>query len=59
MLLKCMAKLFAFQPKANAIEAGVIVALILTALLSILLAVSDPLAAFYDSVVGESVVGIR
>lgn len=59
MLLKCVAKLFALEPKANAIEAGIITALILTALLSTLLAVREPLALLYGTLVGDFVVGLR
>jgi Flp pilus assembly pilin Flp len=59
MLLRCVAKLFAFKPKANAIEAGVITALVVAALLSSMVAVRDPLASFYDAVVGNFVVGSR
>jgi hypothetical protein len=58
MLVKCVAKLFALKPKANAIEAGIITALVVTALLSSLLAVREPLASFYDSVIGDFVVGL-
>jgi Flp pilus assembly pilin Flp len=59
MLLRCVAKLFALKPKANAIEAGIITALVVAALLSSVLAVRDPLASFYDAVVGNFVVGTR
>ena len=59
MLSKCVAKLFALKPKANAIEAGMITALVVAAILSSVLAVRDPLASFYDAVVGNFVVGSR
>jgi hypothetical protein len=59
MLLRCVAKLFALQPKANAIEAGIIIALVVAALLSSVLAVRDPLASYYDAVVRNFVVGTR
>ena len=63
MLVKCVAKLFALQPKANAIEAGIITALILTAIVATLLAVQEPLAVFYDTLTGGPtggpVVGVR
>jgi Flp pilus assembly pilin Flp len=54
-----VAKLFALEPKANAIEAGIITVLVVVALLSSVLAVRDPLASFYDAVVGNFVVGSR
>jgi hypothetical protein len=53
MLVRCVAKLFDLKPKANAIEAGIITALILSALFASVLAVREPLASFYDSVVGD------
>jgi Flp pilus assembly pilin Flp len=59
MLSKCVAKLFALKPKANAIEAGIITALVVAALLSSVLAVRDPLASFYDAVVENFIVGSR
>ena len=59
MLLRWVAKLFALEPKANAIELGIIAALVCTALLASVLAVSDLLAAFYTTVLGEVVVGTR
>jgi Flp pilus assembly pilin Flp len=59
MMLRCVVKLFAFKPKANAIEAGIITALVVAALLSSVLAVRDPLASFYDALVGNFVVGSR
>jgi len=59
MLVKCVAKLFALQPKANAIEAGIITALFLTAIVATLLAVQEPLAVFYDTLTSGPVVGVR
>lgn len=59
MLSRCVAKLFALKPKANAIEAGIITALVVAALLSSVLAVRVPLASFYDAVVGNLVVSAR
>ena len=59
MLLRWVAKLFALEPKANAIESGIIAALMVTALLASVLAVSDSLAAFYTSVLGDVVIGTR
>ena len=59
MLVRCVAKLFALKPKANAIEAGIIAVLVVSALLSSLLAIREPLASFYDSVIGEFIVGSR
>jgi hypothetical protein len=59
MLLRCVAKLFALEPKANAIEAGIITVLVVAAFLSSVLAVRDPLASLYDAVVGNFVVGSR
>jgi Flp pilus assembly pilin Flp len=59
MLLKYVAKLFALEPKANAIEAGIIVALVFTALVATLFAVRDPLAGIYSSFLGDLVVGVR
>lgn len=59
MLVKCVAKLFALQPKANAIEAGIITALVLTAIVATLLAVQEPLAAYFESLVGGDVVSAR
>jgi len=59
MLLRCVAKLLALEPKANAIEAGIITALVLTAIFATLFAIREPLAAFYTSVVGDVVVGAR
>jgi Flp pilus assembly pilin Flp len=59
MLMKCVAKIFALEPKANAIEVGIIAALVMTAVLVTLLAVREPLAAMYSTVVGDFVVGAR
>lgn len=59
MLVRCVAKLFALKPKANAIEAGIIAVLVVSALLSSVLAVREPLASFYDSFIGEFIVGSR
>jgi Flp pilus assembly pilin Flp len=59
MLLRWVAKLFALEPKANAIESGIIAALMFTALLASVLAVSDSLAAFYTNVLGDVVIGTR
>jgi hypothetical protein len=59
MILKCVAKIFALEPKANSIEAGIIAALLLTALLVTLLAVREPLAVMYLSMMGDFVVGSR
>jgi Flp pilus assembly pilin Flp len=59
MLVRCVAKLFALKPKANAIEAGIIAVLVVSALLSSVLAVREPLASFYDSLIGEFIVGSR
>jgi hypothetical protein len=59
MLSKCVAKIFALEPKANGIEAGIITALILTALLVAMLAVREPLAAIYSSFMGDILVGTR
>ena len=59
MFSRCVAKLFALKPKANAIEAGIITALVVAALLSSVLAVRDPLASFYDAVVENFIVGSR
>ena len=53
MLARCVDKLFALKPKANAIEASIITTLIISALLASVLAVREPLASFYDSVIGE------
>ena len=54
MLLRYMDKLFALQPRANAVEYGVIVAIIGTAVFAILLAFADPITAACLSVVGDS-----
>ncbi|MBK8209785.1 MAG: hypothetical protein IPK78_07200 [Rhodospirillales bacterium] len=59
MLPKCVAKIFALEPKANAIESGIITALILTALLVAVLAVREPLAAIYSSFMGDVLIGTR
>lgn len=59
MLVKCVAKLFPLKPKANAIEAGVISALLISALLSTVLAVREPLASLCDSIVGEFLIDSR
>jgi hypothetical protein len=53
MLIRCVAKLFDLKPKANAIEAGIITALVVSAVLASVLAVREPLASFYVSVIGE------
>ncbi len=54
MLLRYMDKLFALQPRANAVEYGVIAAVIGTAVLAILLAFADPIAAACLSFVGDA-----
>jgi hypothetical protein len=59
MLVRCVAKLFALKPKANAIEAAIITALVISALLSSVLAVREPLASFYDFFISEFVAGSR
>lgn len=59
MFSRCVAKLFALEPKANAIEAGIIAALIATALVVSVIAVREPLTSLYSSVVGTSVVSVR
>jgi hypothetical protein len=59
MLSKCVAKIFALEPKANAVEAGVITALLLTALLVTIVAVGEPLATLYSSVVSDVIVGLK
>ncbi len=45
MILRYMDKLFSLQPRANAVEYGVICAVIGTAVLAALLAMADPIAA--------------
>ena len=59
MFSRCVAKLFCLEPKANAIETGIITALIATALVVSAIAVREPLASFYTSVVSDFVVGVR
>lgn len=59
MLSKCVAKIFALEPKANAIEAGIITALVLTSVVVTLLAVREPLVAMYASLMGEVIVSTR
>ena len=59
MLIRCVAKLFALKPRANAIEAAIITMLVLSALLSSVLAVREPLASFYDFFIGEFVISSR
>jgi Flp pilus assembly pilin Flp len=59
MLTRCVAKLFALEPKANAIETGIITALIAVALVVSAIAVREPLASFYTSVVDDLVVSVR
>ncbi|MBL8668861.1 MAG: hypothetical protein JNM48_15500 [Rhodospirillales bacterium] len=59
MFVKYVAKIFALEPKANAVEAGIITALLLTALVVTVFAVREPLAAMYTSLMGELLVGSR
>ncbi len=59
MFSRCVAKLFALEPKANAIETGIITALIATALVVSAIAVREPLASLYSSVIDGSVASIR
>ncbi|MBK8176454.1 MAG: hypothetical protein IPK66_14640 [Rhodospirillales bacterium] len=59
MRLKCVAKLFALEPKANAIEARIIATLVIVAVFSTALAIRDPLISFYEQFVGDFVVGSR
>lgn len=59
MFVKYVAKIFALEPKVNAVEASIITALVLTALLVTILAVREPLAAIYSSFVGDIVIGSR
>lgn len=59
MFVKCVAKIFALEPKANAVEAGIITALLLTALFVAIFAVREPLAAMYTSLIGDFLVGAR
>jgi hypothetical protein len=59
MLVRCVAKLFDLKPKANAIEAGIITALVVSAVLASVLAIREPLASIYDSFVGEFLVDSR
>jgi Flp/Fap pilin component. len=54
MLLRYMDKIFALQPRANAIEYGVIVAIIGTAVLAILLAYAEPIAAAWQSIISST-----
>lgn len=56
MFLKCVARIFSLEPKANTIETSIIAVLILSALLSSMLAMSDTIAAFYSSVVSDHIV---
>jgi hypothetical protein len=55
MFARYVGKLFALKPQANAIEAGIITALVLTALLSSILAARDPLTSFYDRMVAYGI----
>ncbi len=48
MILRYMDKLFALQPRANAIEYGVIAAVIATAVFAMALAYADSIAAAYQ-----------
>jgi len=59
MFVKCVAKIFALEPKVSAVEAGIITALVLTALLVTIFAVREPLAAIYSSFMGDLVIGLR
>lgn len=59
MFSRCVAKLFALEPKANAIETGIITALIATALLVSAIAIREPLVSLYSSVVDNPVVSVR
>jgi Flp pilus assembly pilin Flp len=53
IIARCFSKLFALDRGATPVEYGVIVAILLTALLSTLLAMEDSLAAIYSTVVGD------
>lgn len=59
MFVKCVAKIFALEPKVSAVEAGIITALVLTALLVTIFAVREPLSAIYSSFMGDLVIGLR
>lgn len=50
MILRYMDKLFSLQPRASAIEHGVICAVIGTAVLTALLALREPMAAVQPTV---------
>lgn len=54
MLLRYMDKIFALQPRANAIEYGVIAAIIGTAVFAILLAFAEPIAAACQAIIDGS-----
>lgn len=53
MFSKCIAKLFALEPAATAVEASVIAAILLTGLCCLLLATGDSVASLYHSVLGD------
>lgn len=54
MLLRYMDKIFALQPRANAVEYSVIAAIIGTAVLALLLAFAEPIAAACQAIVATA-----
>lgn len=48
MMIKNVLKLFALEPRANSVECGVIAAIVGTALLSAMLALSQPVPVAHE-----------
>jgi len=59
MFGKYIAKIFALEPAATAVECGVISAILLTAFVCLMLAVGDPFAGLYSAVLSDAVVSAR
>jgi hypothetical protein len=59
MFSKCIAKIFALEPAATAVECGVIGAILLTALVCLTLAVADPVFSADASSLGSTVVSAQ
>lgn len=50
MIIRYMEKLFCLQPRANAVEYGVIAAVICVAVIAGLLALAEPIATALDTI---------
>ena len=59
MILRYMNKLFSLQPRASAVEYGVICAVIGTAIFAALLALADPLTATVQPALSHTVAGVN